>query len=79
MMRELTEPCVPDTMLTTFIQNVHNIDLLHVCSPADTSAGLPDKLVDELNMALMEVHKNLEQTPLVWYFGVEACQRFHRA
>ena len=79
MMRELTDPSVPDTMLTTFIQNVHNIDLLHIRSLADTSAGMPDKLVEELNMALMEVHQNLEQTPLVVYLGVEACQRFHRA
>jgi amyloid beta precursor protein binding protein 1 len=78
-MRALTSPsAVSDEDLTTFCQNVFDLDVLRT-RPVHRSwseSTAPDDVCEDLSMATMEGDEREDQVPLLWGLGLEACRLF---
>jgi amyloid beta precursor protein binding protein 1 len=78
-MRALTSPsAVSDEDLTTFCQNVFDLDVLRT-RPVHRSwseSTAPDDVCEDLSMATMEGDEREDQVPLLWGLGLDACRLF---
>lgn len=76
-MIQLVGPEIPKDDVATFCANVYSVSQIQTVSLAQEWKITPDfETIDELKMALMDPYEIPEQTPMLWYLGVRACQVF---
>lgn len=80
MRRYLPSNEVSKEVLTTFCQNVHNLELFEPRTlEEEYTPTLTEELQEDWMMTTMDPYEVPEMTPFLWYLGFRGCQEFHRA
>lgn len=80
-LKEMKELCsdVPDDDVSSFCANVFTVEQIQTRTICEEFQNPPDQeMLDEWRMALMDPFEVPELTPLLWYFGLRACQVFYQ-